>query len=198
MIRKPFAPGIVVLLGLCAVCPALGYQMTSWVASGGAHTGSSVSYQMAATLGQPSPIGISTGGASYDMYHGFWHTVSGPPPLTPVLHIARLNATQAELWWNAIAGATAYRLYRGTAASFVPGTHWQQVTGTSHTFSQGIGDPLTNYFFLCRSVGAWGESDDSNRVGEFDFGTTATEKTAEGPFDLAQDRHGGRGAEGQQ
>ncbi len=157
-------------LVLCGASTVLAYQMTSWVASGGAHTGSSASYQMASTLGQPSPIGISTGGAVYDLSHGFWHTVSGPSPLIPVLHIARLNATQAGLWWNAVAGATAYRLYRDTAAFFVPGSHWQQVTGTSYTFSQGIGDPNTNYFFLCRSVGACGESDDSNRVGEFDFG----------------------------
>ncbi len=163
----------VALAAVVLVSPAAGYQLTSWVFSGGAHTASSASYQMTATLGQPSPIGISTGGASYDLYHGFWYTLYGYGPNTPSLYIDRLSASQCKLWWYTVAGATSYNLYRGTAAFFAPGAAWQSVAApdTDYVFSAGVGNVNTNYFFLCRSVGAWGESGDSQRVGEFDMGT---------------------------
>jgi hypothetical protein len=162
-------------IALSLLCsPALGYQLTSWVFSGGAHTASSASYQMTATLGQPSPIGISTGGASYDLYHGFWYTLYGYGPNTPSLFIDRLSASQCRLWWYTVAGATSYNLYRDTAAFFAAGSPWQSVSApdTDYVFGAGVGNPNTNYYFLCRSLGAWGESGDSPRVGEYDFGTT--------------------------
>jgi hypothetical protein len=107
------------------------------------------------------------------------------PPNVPNLHITRLSATQCRLWWHPVAGAAqGYYLYRGTAAYFEPSLFvmpWASVAApdTVYDFSGGVGDPATNYYFLSRSVGAWGLSGNSNRVGEFDVGTaTPTTRTA--------------------
>jgi hypothetical protein len=107
------------------------------------------------------------------------------PPDAPDLHINELSATQCRLWWHPVAGATSYTLYRGTSAFFAPGTPWQTVAApdTVYDFSDGVGNPATNYYFLCRSVGAGGESGDSDRVGEFDFGSA----TAPGGKDASQE-----------
>ena len=105
------------------------------------------------------------------------------PPHTPQLNIERL-AAQCRLWWHPVVCAWSYKLYRGTSAFFAPGTPWQTVAApdTFYDFSAGVGNPSTNYYFLCRSVGAWGDSGDSDRVGECDFGTA----TAVGGKDESQ------------
>jgi hypothetical protein len=113
------------------------------------------------------------------------------PPNTPVLNITRLNAIQCRLWWYTVAGATSYNLYRGTSAFFAPATPWQAVTApdTFRVFGAGVGNPNVNYYFLCRSVGAWGESLNSERVGEFDVGTaTAVAGNDKSPREVEQEQ----------
>jgi len=94
-------------------------------------------------------------------------------PDAPELHINALSESQYRLWWHPVAGTTSYNLYLGTFSFFIPGMPWQTVAApdTSYDFTDGVGDPDTNYYFMCRSVGSAGESGDSNRVGEFDFNT---------------------------
>jgi hypothetical protein len=93
------------------------------------------------------------------------------PPDAPELSIVRLNPSTCRLSWYSVPGATSYRLYRGTAGFFLPISPWHTVSapGTYYDFSIGVGNPATNYFFLCRTLGNGGESEDSNRVGEFDY-----------------------------
>ena len=93
------------------------------------------------------------------------------PPDAPALSIVRLNSSTCRLSWYSVPGATSYRLYRGTAGFFLPVSPWHTVSapGTYYDFTIGVGNPVTNYFFLCRALGNGGESEDSNRVGEFDF-----------------------------
>ena len=94
-----------------------------------------------------------------------------PPAHVPKLSVERLSSTHCRLWWHSVAGATSYNFYLGNSAFFSPTTPWQTVAApdTTYTFSAGVGDPVTNYYFLCRSVGTWGESINSDRVGEFDY-----------------------------
>jgi PKD repeat protein len=125
--------------------------------------------------GDPDPQCNDPDGTRNDIGALYFDQVPGAPQLS----LTRLDATQCRLWWYTVAGATSYDLYRGTCAFFAPGTPWQTVAApdTFHVFSDGVGDPATNYYFLCRSVGACGESGDSDQVGEFDFGTAAFAKT---------------------
>ncbi|MBN1425739.1 FG-GAP repeat protein [Candidatus Fermentibacteria bacterium] len=90
------------------------------------------------------------------------------PPGAPAVHIVPLSPTQCRLWWHPVSGALSYDLYRGTFAYFVPGAPWQTVAApdTTYDFTDGVGDPATTYYFLSRTVGTAGESDDSGRVGE--------------------------------
>ena len=94
------------------------------------------------------------------------------PPDPPMLHIEKLSETVCRLWWYTVTNATSYSLYRDTSAFYLPVAPWQTIAApdTFYFFSTGVGDPLTNYYFLCRAVGAWGESGDSDTVGEFDHG----------------------------
>jgi hypothetical protein len=140
-----------------------------------------VAYRL--TDGAPQPYGRWI----YQPYNGglgeadFQVSDNDLPLNTPELHIDRMSADQCRLWWYPVPGALGYYLYRDTFAYTPPVFPWVAVAvpDTSYVFTDGVGAPATNYYFLCRSVGAWGESGDSNRVGEFDVGTaTAVTGTA--------------------
>ena len=58
------------------------YAITTDVVSGGGGTMTSNSYQLQATIGQPSPLMNPTTppySASYDLYPGFWYTLETGP-----------------------------------------------------------------------------------------------------------------------
>ena len=84
-----------------------------------------------------------------------------PPPAAPSLTSATAGNTQVTLVWGAVAGATSYNVYRGTAAGVT------KISGTKFT---GVSSPydatgLTNgtpYFFVVTAVGTGGESAESN------------------------------------
>jgi fibronectin type 3 domain-containing protein len=84
-----------------------------------------------------------------------------PPPAAPSLTSATAGNAQVTLAWTAVAGATSYNVYRGTAAG---------VTKVSGTKSTGVTSPydvtgLTNgtpYFFVVTAVNGTLESVESN------------------------------------
>ncbi len=84
-----------------------------------------------------------------------------PPPAAPSLTSATAGDAKVTLAWGAVAGATSYNVYRGTASG---------VTKISGTKSAGVTSPydvtgLTNgtpYFFIVTAQGAGGESAESN------------------------------------
>lgn len=89
----------------------------------------------------------------------------------PVLTITR-SGSDAVLTWDAVLGATQYRLHRSTQAYFTPLSSNAVVTGTAlnYTDADKIGDPNVNYFYTVIAMDAQGrESLPSNAVGEFDF-----------------------------
>ena len=84
-----------------------------------------------------------------------------PPPAAPSLTSATAGNAKVTLAWGAVAGATSYNVYYGTATG---------VTKASGTKSAGATSPydvtgLTNgtpYFFIVTAVGTGGESAASN------------------------------------
>ena len=100
-----------------------------------------------------------------------------PPPAAPSLTSATAGNTQVTLAWGAVAGATSYNVYRGTASGVT------KISGTKFT---GVSSPydatgLTNgtpYFFVVTAVGTGGESAESNEL-------TATPTAPAGAFSQA-------------
>ncbi len=93
------------------------------------------------------------------------------PPPSPVLSIAKLNASDARLSWTSTSGAVEYHLYRDTTPYFTPGdTPYKTLTSIQYDDLGALGDPAANYFYTVKAVCPNGfTSNPSNRVGEFDF-----------------------------
>ena len=75
-----FAVGLVIslILNANAQMQSTNYRIPSAVLSGGEAPMSATSFQLNATVGQPSPLQDSTDppfSDSYDLYPGFWYTI---------------------------------------------------------------------------------------------------------------------------
>ncbi|MBF0532546.1 MAG: fibronectin type III domain-containing protein [Candidatus Omnitrophica bacterium] len=86
-------------------------------------------------------------------------TLLPPPPTTPTLNSALGGANQVELNWDAVSGATSYRIYYGTAPG-VYGAPIDVVNLTTYTVT-GL-DAGTAYYFAVSAVNAGGESPKSD------------------------------------
>jgi hypothetical protein len=96
------------------------------------------------------------------------------PGLLPMtLEIQLIGPGTARLSWEPVVGATQYDIFRSTCP-YVPSSGivpWRVVAAPStHVdFTEGLGDPLTNYFFAGKSRSQSLVSPLSNAVGELDF-----------------------------
>jgi uncharacterized repeat protein (TIGR01451 family) len=108
-------------------------------------------------------------------------TVTPLPPVAPVVAVNR-SGNNVVLTWQHAAQNASYQVWRGVTPYFTPAGDGAANIGDGATGNcsnaggtitcndtAAIGDPVTNYFYLVRSLNAAGASADSNRVGEFDF-----------------------------
>jgi len=149
------------------------YTVGPSVIAGGGSEISGGGYVITSTIGQSSPIGVSNGG-SYITNHGFWYAVQGGGgALSPMsLSITLLNPSTAQIYWDAVDGATFYDLYRNQTPYFTAGgSPWVTVAAptTHRNFSGGIGNDAANYFFRGIARNATDTSPQSNTVGEIDY-----------------------------
>jgi len=107
-----------------------------------------------------------------------------PPEVTAA---NKVNGYNLKLTFTEVLGATSYRIYRGTTATFTPdvlnGTNRIAVDvvdqdagapGIQWTDTDNVaGNPAVNYFYAVTAVGAK-ESDPSDIFGEFDFQLVTT------------------------
>ena len=84
-----------------------------------------------------------------------------PPPAAPSLTSATAGNTQVTLAWGAVAGATSYNVYRGTASGVTKATGTKFAGVTSPYDATGLVNG-TPYFFIVTAQGAGGESAESN------------------------------------
>jgi len=82
-----------------------------------------------------------------------------------------------RLEWSESDYTTHYNIYRGTTPFFTPTTPVTSVTTTYYVDVGYAGDPSTNYFYVVTAANQYGESDYSDRIGEFDFGLITTPTT---------------------
>jgi len=153
--------------------------------NGGAEFVSGGNYQLGFTIGHGTPSGVSSGG-NYQLVQGYWAGATDPALARPAA-ITDLAATQSgvncQLNWTAITqdmaghsiSGVTYDVYRVlNAPYFTPDSGNRIATGlTSTTFTDPdttvFGDPDRNAFYVVRAVNTYGQSDDSNRVGTFNF-----------------------------
>ena len=168
------------------------YTLNASVMGCGGGVAAGGGYGMTATAGQ-GVIGVSDG-SSFRTSHGFWHGPDAGGLLNPMLLIvSRLSSTTCEISWNPVSGATEYELYR----SLLPYmdiselTPWEVVGAPETTLeiNQGVGDVMTNYYFVGRARNSTQFSNASNAVGVFDFGPGEAESPLYGNGIDAIDAH---------
>ncbi|MBN1153806.1 FG-GAP repeat protein [candidate division KSB1 bacterium] len=121
-------------------------------------------------------IHISSNGGAKDV--GIDMSVSGTIPMAiSDLSVMKKTATSLQLEWGAIGNADHYHVFRGTTPFF---TSDQVHATTSDPFYEdpnSLGNPDVNYFYYITAENTIGESDVSNRVGEFDYRLVTTPTT---------------------
>jgi fibronectin type 3 domain-containing protein len=93
---------------------------------------------------------------------------SAPWPVDD-LEIEKSSSNQIRLDWSPRLRADEYRIYRGVNdPEFVPGGFYA-TTANTYFEDASTGDTANNYYYLVTTYNTYGESDESNRVGEFDL-----------------------------
>jgi outer membrane protein assembly factor BamB len=92
---------------------------------------------------------------------------SAPWPIQD-LEIESFGPIKIHLDWSPRLRASEYRIYRGVNdPDFVPGSYYA-TTANTYFEDASAGDTANNYTYLVTAYNTHGESDESNRVGEFD------------------------------
>ena len=136
---------------------------------GGAKT--SASYRVQGTSGQLSGAGVLAG-SSYQVRSGFWAGVTCPLAELAAAPDISIDGAIVTLEWDAVAGVTSYRIYRGTEPYFVLGTPYDTTSNTTWTDSDEGDTPPVNHTYVVKAVNGCSESSTLYRVGEFKFALT--------------------------
>lgn len=99
------------------------FRITKSVLDAGGGASSSANFNLVSAFGQPTPVGVQSS-ANFVLYAGFLTPDFGPGVLNSIdslviMRQAGLSANM-QLDWKAIAGATQYKVYRDTFATFAP------------------------------------------------------------------------------
>ena len=148
------------------------YRIARSVLGMGGGTKTSASYRVQGTSGQPSGAGVLAG-SSYRVRSGFWAGMTCPLAEFAAAPDISVNGAIVTLEWDAVVGASSYRIYRGAEPYFVPGTPYDATSNTAWTDSDGGGAPSVNHTYVVKTVNSCGESSTLYRVGEFRFALTA-------------------------
>jgi len=176
--RKIYIAGLFLLVAILfsyTLAVADAEMATSVIASGGGEA-SSTNFKIKATLGQSTPIGPSAS-TNFEVGAGFWYQDPVAPSAIGDL-TATLSASDIVLQWSHAADNVAidhYVVFRNTDPDFIPagGDSISETKGTSYLDPGAAGTVGTNYFYLVKAEDpSRNKAEDSNRVGEFDRGTT--------------------------
>ena len=101
-------------------------------------------------------------GDSAQSYYVSAVTHPNTAPSTPTnLRVTATSPTSISLAWNAVTGATNYKVYRSTSAN---GTYTLAVTTTSSTCTNSSLAPNTTYYYKVAASNSYGDSAQSNYV----------------------------------
>ncbi|MFH1010116.1 MAG: hypothetical protein V1784_02640, partial [bacterium] len=142
---------------LIALMPALlfaqssseDFRITKQVLDAGGAPSSSADFRLVSAYGQPTPIGAQTS-ADFVLYAGFLNPTFAVSPLSPIQALVILQAQpDVILYWEPIAGANSYKIYRSLDPMFIPGPGdlIGMATDTTYTDVNATTLPNGKYFY---------------------------------------------------
>jgi len=125
------------------------FRITKQVLDAGGAPSTSADFQLVSAYGQPTPIGAQTS-ADFVLYAGFLNPIFAVSPLSPIQELVILQAQpNVILFWEPIAGAASYKIYRSLDPMFIPGPgdHINTATDTTYTDVNATTLPNGKYFY---------------------------------------------------
>lgn len=124
----------------------------SVIDAGGGASGSTNFTQVSA-FGQPTPVGVQSS-TNFVLYAGFLSPRLSVSPLSPIRQLVIKEAQpDALLFWEAIAGAASYSVYRSALIEFAPSpaTLIGTTTATSFADSSVLAGPAVQQYYIVLS-----------------------------------------------
>ena len=125
------------------------FRITKQVLDAGGAPSSSANFQLVSAYGQPTPIGAQTS-EDFVLYAGFLNPAFGVSPLSPIQELViKQSQPDVILYWEPIAGANSYEIYRSLDPMFIPGPgdHIGTATDTTYTDVNATTLPNGKYFY---------------------------------------------------
>jgi len=110
------------------------FRITKQVLDAGGAPSTSANFQLVSAYGQPTPIGAQSS-ADFVLYAGFLNPTFGVSPLSLIQELV-IKQFQSDviLYWEPIAGAASYKIYRSLDPMFIPGPGDYIGTATDTTY----------------------------------------------------------------
>jgi hypothetical protein len=124
--------------------------MTKQVLDAGGAASVSETFALYSAYGQPSPIGVQSS-ETFTLSGGFLSPMFAVSPVSPIQQLVILqDQPDVILFWEPIAGANSYIIYRSDDPMFTPGPldSIGIVSDTTFTDENAATLPLGNYFYL--------------------------------------------------
>jgi len=111
------------------------FRIMKQVLDAGGAPSTSANFRLVSAYGQPTPIGAQTS-EEFVLYAGFLNPTFAVSPLSPIQELViKQSQPDVILYWEPIAGAASYRVYRSLDPMFVPspGDYVGTTTDTTYT-----------------------------------------------------------------
>ena len=125
------------------------FRITKQVLDAGGAPGASEDFQLTSAYGQPTPIGIQTS-EDFVLYAGFLNPTFAVSPLSPIQALViQQDQPDVILYWEPIAGAASYKIYRSLDPMFIPGPgdYIDTASDTTYTDVNATTLPGGKYFY---------------------------------------------------
>ncbi|MCA9952007.1 MAG: hypothetical protein KDE48_20295 [Anaerolineales bacterium] len=170
--KKLTLVGLILLMGVVtavAFAQSGGSFDLSWsTIDGGGGSSSGGDFVLSGSIGQPDAGELS--GGDFTLSGGFWQPVCVSPGVVANETI-QPDGSSVQLSWTS--AAAAFNIYRvANDPYFTPGAVYANDSGSPWTDPDNnvLGNVTSNYSYVIRASSDCGESGDSRRLGEFDFG----------------------------
>lgn len=130
------------------------FVLTKSVIDAGGGASASTNFALVSAFGQPTPVGVQSS-SNFVLYAGFLSPRLMVSPLSPIQHLVIKEAQpDAVLYWEAIAGAASYSIYRSTLINFVPSPATLIGTSATTTFTDTnvLAGPEVQQYYVVTST----------------------------------------------
>jgi len=126
------------------------FVMAKQVLDAGGAASVSENFALYSAYGQPSPIGVQSS-ETFVLSGGFLSPMFAVSPVSPIQQLVILqDQPDVILFWEPIAGANSYIIYRSDDPMFTPNPMYEVGTASDTTFTDAdaVTLPLGKYFYI--------------------------------------------------